>query len=150
MGINLFEVMKMWGDEQWNKWGGSQGFYKVWETIDGNAKALGIEIQLKHDVGAIVKGEITVIEPIDEGSDEEIMRIDIDLPKYQERWEAAKGSRKIKSTYALGDDAAPASDIISESPIESVEDFAKFACEYLHELDPKIAYPDFRQAMRHF
>lgn len=140
----------MWGNKQWSEWGASQGFYKVWEFMNGEARALGIDVQLKYNIGAIVEGTVTVIVPIDEGSEGETWRIDIDLPSYQERWSTVKGSRDIKCDYALGDDVASASDIIAENPFNSVEDFAKFAIEYLENLDLKIAYPDFRKAMRHF
>lgn len=140
----------MWGDRQWSEWGASQGFYKVWGSINGEARALGIDVQLKNNIGAICEGSITVVEPIDEGTHDEIWRIDIDLPGYQERWATVKGKREIQCDYALGDDVAPASEIIAENPFNSVEDFAKFATEYLHNLDLRIAYPAFRQAMRHF
>jgi hypothetical protein len=134
-----------WAYQKWLETFSAMGFYKGNENAMGEPTYLSQDVQLKYDVGAIVEGRVDVLDP-----DLAFWKIDICLPGYQESWKASKGDTKIFSTYVLGDHAAQADSIKLEKPLLSVEDFAKFATEYLHELDLRPAYSAFRQAMRHF
>ncbi|MDD4985758.1 MAG: hypothetical protein PHQ43_08220 [Dehalococcoidales bacterium] len=143
-----------WSDEQWGEWGAALGWYKSGEAIDGRAQCLSMDVQLKHGVGAIFEGSVDLIEPWDAGAEDETWRADINLPRYLERWEGKKGSKIIRSTYLEpspeGFHAADAGEIVADQAFEKLENFAKFACEYLHEIDVKTAYAAWREAMLHY
>ncbi len=144
--------MKMtWAEIQWYKWGNALGWYKAGLNANGKAQYISQDIQIKHPRGAIVCGRVDVLEPLNIGSEDEIWRLDIVLPGYCERWEASRGNHIAHSTYLLGDDAGDAGKIRSwNHNFNNIQDFARFAAEYLQSIDLMGAYSSFRRVMRHF
>lgn len=61
--------------------------------------------------------------------------------------EAMKGDGDIDSTYLLGEHSAMGN-LSLNAKVGSIQEFANFALRYASEMDLRMAYKDFKEAMR--